>query len=315
MTDQGRRGAPVTLAGDRLPSMRALRALEAVAELGSVSRAATALHLTHGAVSRQIKGLEQQLGVHLLEREGRGVRLTEAGQELADAIGFHLGALARVCSDVSQRGQGRPFVLNCPGSFLARWFIPRLAALKTALPTLELHLSASEEGEGVPPGADGVLRFQRLPDSPDERALIRVLGKERIGPVHSPHYQVASTQGAGRRQPQELLGHPLLHTRSRPSAWSDWCSQQGMSVEGLSMGQGFEHLTYMLEATLVGLGVGISPDYLVEDDVRAGRLLAPWGFVTTEACLTLHLASGAQGPRHPHANDLADWLAAELGRS
>ncbi len=323
-----------------LPSLRALRAFEALGRHGSVSRAAAALHLTHGAVSRQIKLLEDQLGVALVEKEGRGLRLTDAGRELADAAGFHLGALARVCAEVARTSAQSPFVLSCPGSFLARWFIPRLARLKQALPQLELHLTAGEEGAATLSGVDGVLRFQRLPEGEPPGEVTRILGQERIGPVLSRGldlHRVADSslpqevlqQGVVQQKvpygsggapesppdPQVLLGHALLHTRSRPSAWGDWSRRQGIAPERLTMGQGFEHLNYLLEATLVGLGIGIAPDYLVEEDVRAGRLVAPWGFVATDACLVLGLAAGPQGARHPLANDLADWLAAELAEA
>lgn len=304
-----------------LPSLRALRAFEALGRHGSVSRAAASLHLTHGAVSRQVKLLEDQLGVALVEKQGRGLRLTDAGRELADATGFHLGALSRVCAEVARTSVQSPFVLSCPGSFLARWFIPRLARLKQALPQLELHLTAGEEGATSLSGVDGVLRFQRLPEEPPSAEVTRVLGQERVGPVLSPgldlHGIGASAPPAELPQqevrqqqesdcsegvpesppdPRVLLGHALLHTRSRPSAWGDWSRRQGIAPERLTMGQGFEHLNYLLEATLVGLGVGIAPDYLVEEDVRAGRLVAPWGFVATDARLVLGLAAGQGGP-------------------
>ena len=300
-----------------LPSLRALRAFEALGRHGSVSRAAASLHLTHGAVSRQIKLLEDQLGVALVEKEGRGLRLTDAGRELADAAGFHLGALARVCAEVARTSVQSPFVLSCPGSFLARWFIPRLARLKQALPQLELHLTAGEEGAATLSGVDGVLRFQRLPEGEPPGEVIRILGQERIGPVLSRELELhrSGAATASPPDPRVLLGQALLHTRSRPSAWGDWSRRQGIAPERLTMGQGFEHLNYLLEATLVGLGVGIAPDYLVEEDVRAGRLVAPWGFVATDACLVLELAAGPRGARHPLANDLADWLAAELAEA
>ncbi|WP_254918370.1 LysR family transcriptional regulator [Cobetia sp. QF-1] len=294
-----------------LPPLNALRAFDAAARFESASRAAEALHVTHGAVSRQIRQLEETLGTQLFERVGRGLRLTQAGHELATATRHHLGGLARVCSELTRRDARAPFVLSCPGSFLARWCIPRLGALKQSLPELELHLTASDEADTLRPGIDGVLRFQMPPFKETERQETRVLGKERIGPVLRP--DAAWLPNETPPSPAVLLDLPLLHTRSRSQAWPDWCARQSLPSDQLHYAQGFEHLNYLLEATLVGLGVGIAPDYLVEEDLRSKRLIAPWGFVETQACLTLTLpeAGRARG-RHPYADVLSAWLAQEL---
>ncbi|MFK4015711.1 MULTISPECIES: LysR family transcriptional regulator [Cobetia] len=297
---------------EALPSLNALRAFDVAARFESASRAAEALHVTHGAVSRQIRQLEETLGTQLFDRAGRGLKLTPAGHELAAATRHHLSGLARVCADLSRSDARAPFVLSCPGSFLARWFIPRLGALKAALPELELHLTASDDNESLRSGVDGVLRFQTPPFTQAEHQETRILGTERIGPVLRPDTDWLGETTAT-PAPQTLLTLPLLHTRSRPQAWPDWCSRQGLSSDQLHYAQGFEHLNYLLEATLVGLGVGITPDYLVEEDLRSRRLIAPWGFVETRACLTLTLPeSGRTRARHPHAKALADWLAREL---
>ncbi|WP_405281139.1 LysR family transcriptional regulator [Cobetia sp. Ld8] len=295
-----------------LPPLNALRTFDVAARHESASRAAEELHVTHGAVSRQIRQLEDALGTRLFDRAGRGLTLTQAGRELATATRHHLGGLARVCGALARSDARAPFVLSCPGSFLARWFIPRLGALKDALPELELHLTASDDNEGLRNGVDGVLRFQTPPFDDAEHQETRVLGTERIGPVLRPDSEWLS-EASSPPCPEVLLGLPLLHTRSRPQAWPDWCSRQGLSSEGLDYAQGFEHLNYLLEATLVGLGVGIAPDYLVEEDLRSKRLVAPWGFVETEACLTLTLPQvGRARARHPHAEALGEWLAREL---
>ncbi|MAK73755.1 MAG: LysR family transcriptional regulator, partial [Pseudomonadales bacterium] len=133
------------------------------------------------------------------------------------------------------------------------------------------------------------------------------LRQERIGPVLSPRYAGAACL---LDQPAEvLLGEALLHTRSRPGAWRDWAERQGLDAAQLRNGQGFEHLYYLLEAALSGLGVAIAPQLLVADDIAAGRLLAPWGFVETRHQLGLWVPERQpQGP----AQQLADWLGKAL---
>src|SRR5690242_8960386 len=127
--------------GRDLPSLNALRAFEATARLSSVSAAAAELHVTHGAVSRQLRVLEEALGQPLFARHGRGLVLTAAGRQLHEGTGTAFEQLrdtwARLGHDTD-----RALVLGCPGSLLARWMIPRLERLRHDLPALRLHLSA-----------------------------------------------------------------------------------------------------------------------------------------------------------------------------
>lgn len=291
---------------DALPPLNALRAFEAAARLQSVSQAAAELNVTHGAVSRQIRLLEDDLGVSLFSKDGRGVKLTDSGLRLRDSAGEAFARLRDTCADLRQRTVDAPFVLGCPGSLLARWFIPRLDRLNRDLPDLRLQLSASE-GELDPrrPGLDATLLYAEPPWPADMQVF--ELACESIGPVLSPYH----ANGAALRQapPAALLNEALLHTASRPQAWPAWAMAKGLDAGALRMGQGFEHLYFLLEAALAGLGVAIAPHQLVADDLRQGRLLAPWGFVETQARLALWMPSRRFDKR---AERLADWLRREL---
>jgi len=292
-----------------LPPLNALRAFEAAARLNSVSQAAEQLHVTHGAVSRQLKLLEEHLGTALFIKDGRGLKLTDAGVRLRDASGDAFERLRNVCAEISQGSADAPFVLGCSGSLLARWFIPRLGRLNAELPDLRLHLSAGE-GDLDPrrPGLDALLVFAEPPWPADMQVF--ELAVERIGPVLSPHYaRFAQLQGASIN---ELLGETLLQTTSRPQAWPSWAQQNGIDAKALRYGQGFEHLYYLLEAAVAGLGVAIAPEPLVVDDLRAGRLVAPWGFSETPAQLALWVPKRAADGR---AHSLASWLKNELKHS
>jgi DNA-binding transcriptional LysR family regulator len=170
-----------------LPPLNALRAFEATARLNSVSQAAEQLHVTHGAVSRQLKVLEEHLGVSLFVKEGRGLKLTDAGMRLRDASAEAFERLRTVCAELTQSTADAPFVLGCSGSLLARWFIPRLGRLNADLPDLRLHLSAGE-GDLDPrrPGLDALLVFAEPPWPVDMQVF--ELASERIGPVMSPRF-------------------------------------------------------------------------------------------------------------------------------
>jgi DNA-binding transcriptional LysR family regulator len=289
-----------------LPPLNALRAFEAAARLNSVSLAGEHLHVTHGAVSRQIKVLEEHLGVALFSKDGRGVKLTDAGIRLRDASSDAFERLRSVCGEISQGNADAPFVLGCSGSLLARWFIPRLGRLNADLPDLRLHLSAGE-GDLDPrrPGLDALLVFAEPPWPADMQ--IFELASERIGPVVSPRFTGFERL---RQAPVTALQHEtLLQTTSRLQAWPSWAQQNGITVEALRYGQAFEHLYYLLEAAVAGLGIAIAPEPLVADDLSAGRLAAPWGFTETPARLALWVPRRAADGR---AQQLAQWLKAEL---
>ncbi len=292
-----------------LPSLNALRAFEITARLGSVSQAAEHLNVTHGAVSRQLKLLEEELGISLFVKDGRGIKLTDSGARLRDASADAFGRLRETCAELSQHAVDAPFVLGCSGSLLARWFIPRLGRLNAELPDLRLHLSAGE-GDLDPrrPGLDALLMFAEPPWPADMEVF--ELASERIGPVISP--RSASFEALRNAPTQALLGESLLHTASRPQAWPSWAEQNGIEPQSLRYGQGFEHLYYLLEAAVAGLGVAIAPEPLVADDLRAGRLAAPWGFSETPAQLALWIPKRAVDGR---ARQLAQWLKNELKRS
>ncbi|HGY9624209.1 LysR family transcriptional regulator [Pseudomonas putida] len=291
-----------------LPPLNALRAFEATARLNSVSQAAELLHVTHGAVSRQLKVLEEHLGVALFVKDGRGVKLTDAGVRLREASTDAFDRLRSVCAELSRDVSEAPFVLGCSGSLLARWFIPRLGRLKADLPELRLHLSAGE-GDLDPrrPGLDALLVYAEPPWPADMQ--VHVLVEERIGPVLSPHFP--GFERLREAPAKALLDEALLHTTSRPQAWPTWAAQQGLDPAALAFGQAFEHLYYLLEAAVAGLGVAIAPQPLVADDLRAGRLSAPWGFSPTHAALALWVPRRAADGR---AEQLAQWLRNELER-
>jgi DNA-binding transcriptional LysR family regulator len=292
-----------------LPPLNALRAFEATARLNSVSQAAEQLHVTHGAVSRQLKVLEEHLGVSLFSKDGRGLKLTDAGIRLRDASAEAFDRLRGVCAELSQGSADAPFVLGCSGSLLARWFIPRLGRLNADLPDLRLHLSAGE-GDLDPrrPGLDALLIFAEPPWPADMQVF--ELASERIGPVMSPRF--ARFDELRHAPVNALLGEPLLQTTSRLQAWPTWATQNGIEPDELSYGQDFEHLYYLLEAAVAGLGVAIAPEPLVADDLKAGRLAAPWGFSETPAQLALWVPKRAADGRAQH---LARWLKQELERS
>ncbi|MEO8808618.1 MAG: LysR family transcriptional regulator [Rhodanobacter sp.] len=289
-----------------LPSLNALRAFESVARLGSMSLAARELHVTHGAISRQVRSLEDALRQPLFVRQGRGVALTANGQTLRESCTGAFEQLRSSWARLQKPDASSALVLGCSGSVLARWVIPRLERLRRELPALTLHLSVLGE-----PAADDMREVDAIlllaaPPWP-MNWQVHELAPESIGPVLSPRYPGAERL---RELPADALcEEPLLYTASRPQAWPDWARAMGLPAESLRQAQALPHLYFLLEAAAAGLGVAIAPQPLVADDLAAGRLVAPWGFRTTPASWALCAPSQAGDPR---VAELAKWLQREL---
>jgi len=291
-----------------LPSLNALRAFEAAARLGSVSQAAAELHVTHGAVSRHVRALEEALGRPLFVRDGRGLALTTDGHRLRESAGEAFGMLQAGWTALQRGPRASAMVLGCPGSLLARWVIPRLERLAIDLPDLTLHLSAQEGAiDLTATGLDAALLLGDAPWPPGWQ--VWPLAPERIGPVLSPrHVRFDALRNA---PPGALLDEPLLHTASRPQAWPRWLAARHLPHTP-RLGTGFDHLTYLLEAAAAALGIAIAPRELVQADLDSGRLVAPWGFTDTGGTWALCAARGNPDVRIPA---LADWLRRELQSS
>lgn len=290
-----------------LPPLNALKAFEASARLQSITLAAKELHVTHGAVSRQVKQLEEHLGIALLSKDGRGIKLTDAGTRLYKASNEAFSQIHLSCVDIRRQTQQAPFVLACPGSLLARWLIPRLEQLQHDLPDLRLQVITSTGDDNTLQQSDADASLVFLDQACPDTMHAYILDTERIGPVLSPLYQQASKLRTATAA--QLLNEPLLFTRSRQQAWPQWAQAQQLAITDLRYAQGFEHLYYLLEAAVAGLGVAIAPEHLVRSDIANGRLIAPWGFVETSAKLVLLTRKNQHIQR---AQQLAQWLIDSL---
>lgn len=280
-----------------LPPLGTLVAFEAVARHRSVSRAAEELHLTHGAVSRQIQQLERALGTTLFERGTREMTPSPAAVSLAGAVADALTVLSSAARQARHSARPGPVVLSCEPTLLIRWLIPRLPALSQTAPRLDLHLSAA--GGPVDFGREGIdlaIRRNDFPLPPGAHAWW--LFDEMIGPVAAPELAQRLTTAA------DMADLPRLHTRTRPSAWDDWarCSTTTLPPAPARI---FEHFYLSLQAAASGLGIAIGPRALVDDDLTAGRLAAPFGF---EADGTAYFLLAAGSPHDSRAAELLTWL-------
>ncbi|KKC39343.1 LysR family transcriptional regulator [Devosia epidermidihirudinis] len=280
----------------QLPSLNALRAFEAAGRHGRMTLAADELNVTHSAISRQVQNLENLLGVALFEGPRNRLQLTEAGVRLLGGLGAAFDQIDLAVRAVADTGEG-VLDVSCPGTFTMRWLIPRLYRFHAAHPEIDVRLSASSKPVDFSrDGFDVAIRAGAAPWPED--ALLTPLFAEQIGPVLSPDLAANLTEG--------FVGMTRLHSRSRRHAWRQWGERAGVALQD-SPGNEYEHFYFMLEAASSGLGVCIAPWPLVADDVRTGRLVAPFGFVDSgQGYVALQRTR-----RQRRATLFCEWLARE----
>ncbi|MCF8481388.1 MAG: LysR family transcriptional regulator [Rhodospirillum sp.] len=277
----------------RLP-LNALRAFEAVGRLGRMTLAAEELHVTHGAISRQVRHLEEVLGVPLLEGPRNDWRLTEAGRALLPGLRTAFDGIEGAVAQVADTTTG-PLDLSCIGTFAMRWLIPRLHRFQERHPEVEVRLASSDRP--VDFSRDGFDLAIRVGRSPWPGGVVaHPLFPEYFGPVHAPGWS--------------LSGGTLLRSHTRPGAWEDWCALSGDSPPDGSAVE-YEHFFFMLEAATGGLGTAVGPWPHVVDDVLSGRLVAPRGFIPSGLDYVALVRPGK--PRRRVALVL-EWLVDEAAR-
>lgn len=292
----------------RIPPLNSLRVFEAAARHASFVRAAAELHVTHGAVSRQIKQLESQLGVALFERRNRAVFLTTQGTQLFAACSDAMARLAEVLNQLRAPAELRPLVVSCEPTIAMRWLIPKLPALRERFPDLRLHLlTAGGHVDFVRDRVDVALR--RNDFSWGDGCHAERVAPELMGPVCSPMFGgLWKEKGRARAS----AAPRLLHSRTRPTGWAKWFELTGRSL-GTGEPEHFEHFYLCLQAATAGLGIALGSAYMVEDDLRDGRLIAPFGFAPDGSEYVLLSPVRFEGDERRML--FLDWLRHEMGRS
>ena len=247
----------------RLPPLHTLRTFEAAARHQSFTRAATELHLTHGAISHQMRALEQELGVALFERRSRGVTLTPQGERLAEAV---RDALERLAHGIAELRAGRALTISVLPAFASHWLIPRLADFKQRHPEIDINVRASPVLADFKDDVDLAVRYGGG-NWPGVVAL--PLADEDVFPVCSPRF----ADGRLPRTLQELAAAPLLHTPLQP--WDAWFSALGVDVMPGRRGMTFAETDMLLRAAIDGLGIALSRRLLAQPELDAGRLVRP----------------------------------------
>jgi DNA-binding transcriptional LysR family regulator len=256
-----------------LPPLNALRHFEAVARLGSFAAAAGDLHVTHWAVGKQIRMLEDWFGVPLFERRSRGVVPTDEGAALLNDV---KGAFSRLSSSVTRlrhesitRRVTGVVRVNTLASFALCWLIPRLSDFRALYPDIDVRLSTTSRKLRYVGGAFDI----GVRSGPED--AVGLTSTTLMPDLRLPACSPAVLQSHPIRTVADLRNHTLLHSMSTRTAWSDWLREAGAPGLQGARHLDFDHVFLQLGAAAEGLGVTLASLPLIERDIATGRLVCP----------------------------------------
>jgi DNA-binding transcriptional LysR family regulator len=280
-----------------LPSIDTLRAFDAAVRLGSISRAAAHIHLTHGAVSRRIAALEDAVGLPLLERRARGVLPTADGLRLHAVVAEALDRLrAGLLEATARRAAPAPVRVSVLPSFATHFLMPHLAKFFAAHPAIDLQLVAESRPADLQ--RDRIDLAIRLGTGAWPGVRAELLMHEELFPVYS------ATLRRRLDSPRQLEGQTLLHDDNE-EGWRVWLQAVGWRVPR-TKSVTYSDYNLVLEAAANGLGFAMGRGPLVAHLVASGRLLAAHATTAHSPRQYYLITSGA--PQRAEVKAFIDWL-------
>ena len=251
----------------RLPSLNGLRAFESAARHASFTAAANELNVTQAAVSRMVRLLEERLAFQLFERRPNGLVLTAQGKALQPGLTAAFDAIAGITEQVAAMRSAPVLTLGVGPSFAVRWLIPRLASFYSEHPDIEVRIAT---GGAINPFQDDWTCGIRLGDGDWP-------GYEAEPLFSADLFPVCTAKIAERlERPSDLRKETLLQVVHSPGDWPLWLSAARVKLAASRLGSRFDNYAMVLQAALDGIGVAVGLRPYVEDDIAAGRLVAPF---------------------------------------
>lgn len=290
----------------RLPSLSSLRTFEAAERHASFTKAAVELCLTQSAVSRQIRMMEEYLGVELFQRVNQRLIVTEAGRIYAADVRRLLGELQdSTVRLLSHQEQGGLLHLATPTVFGVKWLIPRLHSFYEQHPDILLSVSTRSQPADLDTEQLDVAIHWGNNDWPNVEAH-PLVGRIWV-PVCAPSYleSVGDLKLA-----RDLERATLLQHSRRPARWDEWFTAHHVDAANPWAGPRFEHFNLILQAAVAGLGVGLLPRMFVQDEVKTQRLVILFDD-DFEVEDIYHLVYSEKKSNDPRINKFRDWILAE----
>lgn len=288
----------------RLPNLAALRAFEAAARHGNFSRAAEEIHVTHGAISHQVRALEEELGVDLFTRHGKRIAVTPEGERFANTLRKALTEIAAAAAALqADARQSRLTVTSLP-SFAGRWLSPRLGNFIERHPDMEVMLQSSNHlTDFVRESVDIAIRFGRgnYPGLATEKVM-----DDYYYPVASPRFN----GGKLPRTPQGLAKHSLLRCEMEP--WTPWFREAGLDFLEPTGGLVFQDSSMLVRAAVEGHGIALARHVLAASDIESGALVRLFD-VAVKCPQSYYLVCPPEALKKPQVQAFREWLLEEVG--
>ncbi|NMF89025.1 transcriptional regulator GcvA [Aromatoleum petrolei] len=296
---------------DRLPPLNAIRAFEAAARHLSITVAADELHVTPGAVSRQIRSLEETLGIQLLHRGHRQITLTGPGEDYYRAVTKAIDGLREATRRLTKRAKRKQLKIRAYTTFAMRWLIPRLSSFHAANPSIEVLLTASlDPVDFRKEDIDGAIR---LGDGKWSGVNAYRLVDNVLIPVCSQSLLAAS---AKIRKPADLRHQTLLHSIARPDDWRHWLEAAGVEAQvDARGGMTYQSSAMAYAAAVEGQGFAIAQQFLVTDDLASGKLVAPFRQNVDMGDYTYYLLMPADRKESASMATFRTWLLEQFQKS
>jgi LysR family transcriptional regulator, glycine cleavage system transcriptional activator len=260
-------------------SLNGLRAFEAAARHQSLSKAAQELHVTSGALSHQIRGLERLLGLRLFDRQVRKIVLTLDGERLYPALKSGFAQIRDAIEMLRECRSDRIVAISTPPGFTAHWLAPRLYRFVSAYPEIDARVSSSTDIANL--AAEGIdIAVRNMPgDATVEQHLaVEKLHEHAFLPVCSPKLLKGDPplRTADALKALPLIHDEMLSNRTQIPNWADWFKAADVKGANLRRGLRFNSLDHALDAAIEGAGVVLVQDILAYDDLKTGRLVVPF---------------------------------------
>lgn len=289
---------------NELPSLNGLRAFETVARRGSVKDAAAELYVTPGAVSQQVKTLEEALGTPLFRRQGTGLALTEAGAALYPVLREAFQSIGGALQRLRMRERSGPLTVSVVPSFAAKWLVPRLGSFRARQPEIDVRISATTQLVDL--ARDDVDVAIRLGQGDYPGLRTDFLFTEPLFPVCSP---LLARGEPPIRVPADLGRHTLLHDESY-DGWQMWLALHDVTGVDSRRGPVFSDASMALQAAIAGQGVAMARGELVTTDLAEGRLVRLFDLAIPYR-FAYHVVSLPAVAEWPKVAAFREWLLEE----
>ncbi len=297
----------MTIARRRTLDIVRLQAFEAAARHGSFTEAARELDLTQSAISRQIKELEQQLGVPLFERIRKRVVISGAGKRFLPEVRRILEQLEQTTLRVMAAPRGTTLSIATLPTFGERWLIPRLPDFLRQNPDVTLHFASHSKPFDLGEGSfDGAIHYGKPVWA---QATCRFICQEEMFVVAAPGF-LSERQGAFL---ERIAQGPLLHLDTRPGAWSDWLKLVDADESIAYQGHRFDQFSMIIQAAINGLGFGLVPRYLIEQELAniSLKIVADEPLVTENA---YYLVAPVSEQENPLLEVFYQWMISKVSK-